>query len=40
MQRLLLPWSDAWALQRLWMTLETVAEVADNPGISRSAVSV
>lgn len=36
MQRLLLPWSDAWALQRRRMTLETLAEIADNSGVSLS----
>jgi hypothetical protein len=40
MQWLLLPWSDAWALQHRWMTLETVAAVAENPGICLFAVTV
>ncbi len=37
---LLLEQNDEWALQRRYMTLETLAEVGDNPTISLSAVTV
>ena len=37
---LLLEQNDEWALQRRYMTLETLAEVGDNPNISLSAVTV
>jgi putative transposase len=37
---LLLEQNDEWALQRSYMTLETLAEVGDNPTISLSAVTV
>jgi putative transposase len=36
---LLLEQNDEWALQRRYMTLETLAEVGDNPSISLSAVT-
>ena len=36
---LLLEQNDEWALQRRYMTLETLAEVGDNPTISLSAVT-
>jgi transposase-like protein len=36
---LLLEQSDEWALQRRYMTLETLAEVGDNPNVSLSAVA-
>lgn len=32
--------NDEWALQRRYMTLETRAEVGDNPTVSLSAVAV
>ena len=31
---LLLEQNDEWALQRRYMTLETLAEIGDNPNIS------
>jgi putative transposase len=31
---------DKWTPQRRYMTLETLAEVGDNPNISLSAVTV
>jgi len=31
--------NDEWALQRRYMTLETLAEVGDNPNVSLSAVA-
>ena len=37
---LLLEQNDEWAMQRRYMTLETLAEVGDNPNISLSAVTV
>jgi putative transposase len=37
---LLLEQNDEWALQRRYMTLETLAEAGDNPTISLSAVTV
>ena len=37
---LLLEQNDEWALQRRYMTLETLAEVVDNPTISVSAATV
>ena len=37
---LLLEQNDEWALQRRYMTLETLAEVGDNPVVSLSAVTV
>lgn len=37
---LLLEQNDEWALQHRYMTLETLAEVGDNPTISLSAVTV
>ncbi len=37
---LLLEQNDEWALQRRYMTLETLAEVGDNPTVSLSAVTV
>lgn len=37
---LLLEQSDKWALQRRYMTLETLAEVGDNATVSLSAVTV
>ncbi len=37
---LLLEQNDEWALQRRYMTLETLAVVGDNPTISLSAVTV
>lgn len=36
---LLLQQNDEWALQRRYMTLETLAEVGDNPDVSLSAVT-
>lgn len=36
---LLLEQNDEWALQRRYMTLETLAEVGDNPNVSLSAVA-
>lgn len=36
---LLLEQNDEWALQRRYMTLETLAEVGDNPTVSLSAVT-
>ena len=36
----LLEQNDEWALQRRYMTLETLAEVGDNPVVSLSAVTV
>ena len=36
---LLLEQNDEWALQRRYMTLETLAVVGDNPNISLSAVT-
>jgi putative transposase len=35
---LLLEQNDEWALQRRYMTLETLAVVGDNPNVSLSAV--
>ena len=37
---ILIEQNDEWALQRRYMTLETLAEVGDNPNISLSAVTV
>jgi putative transposase len=37
---LLLDQNDEWVPQRRYMTLETLAEVGDNPNISLSAVAV
>lgn len=37
---LLLEQNDEWAMQRRYMTLETLAEVGDNPAVSLSAVTV
>ena len=37
---LLLEQNDEWALQRRYMTLETLAEVGDNPVVSLSAVTL
>ena len=37
---LLLEQNDEWALQRRYMTLETLSEVGDNPTIRLSAVTV
>ena len=36
---LLLEQNDEWALQRRYMTLETLAEVGDNPNVSLSALA-
>ena len=36
---LLLEQNDEWVLQRRYMTLETLAEVGDNPNVSLSAVA-
>jgi hypothetical protein len=36
---LLLEQNDEWALQRRDMTLETLAEVGDNPNVSLPAVA-
>lgn len=36
---LLLEQNDEWAMQRRYMTLETLAEVGDNPNVSLSAVT-
>ena len=37
---MMLEQNDEWALQRRYMTLETLAEVGDNPVVSLSAVTV
>jgi len=36
---LLLEQNDEWALQHRYMTLETLAEVGDNPTVSLSTVA-
>ena len=36
---LLLEQNDEWALQRRYMSLETLTELGDNPNVSLSAVA-